>query len=513
MKAKQLFTDCFSNQLPTEIEDAYTAGLIIVQAKAWAYYSLLLDLNVIWTRQCRTAGTDGCHVYINPDFFLGLPTHGQRAFLLAHEVGHVIFRHPMRGKFYKDRGFHSMQNGKPLPFDSRQYNVAADYVINADLVAHGFEAIPEGLFHQDFGRDHLVDHVYIQVMAEQQQQQANSPDQSSGGNDESDETQEPAYGSGTDDTSDEDQSDDCGSGDDDAGQDDQGSEADATADTSDDESDGTGGGSEDESSEPEPSDHGGHDDHFEPQYDGTPEEIADAIKSDQDEIERKVDDALDGADQHGNGMDASEAMKGQGYIARGGHASSTDWRSVLADKVVRHGSEGDITFSRIHRRKFATLGIVAPTRLGTLNQMAFVVDHSGSVDRGKLELATLEVAAMIDLLQPASGCLVLFVDNYVDPDNVHEVFSGQELLDIEIPDWGGGTRMEAGVNWLEENGIQPDVAICFTDGYIPASDWPRLAETDTLVVLDREPEARIVDQMIAHGVEWIVVNDDARLAA
>lgn len=511
MKAKVLFKDAYPGSLPADLEDAYMAALIIVQTKAWSYYSILLDLQIIWTRGVRTAGTDGVYVYINPEFFLRLPTHGQRAFLLAHEVGHVIFRHPARGMFFRKRGFHSMQHGKPLPFNHRTYNVAADYVINADLLAYGFEKIPAGLFHNDFNRDHLVDNVYIQIMGqrEQEQEQAEQPDLPEDWDDlseeDSDDPAEPwgedeAEGEDEDDL--EDQSDDSegeaeGSGEDGSGDGDETADVDMSP--------------EDMDGEPEPSDHGGHDDHFEPQYEGTEEEVREAMEADRDEIQRKVDDALESAEDMDKGCGPSGAMSAQGYRHNGGAASSTDWRTALADRFMRNGTGGDITYSRINRRRYAQLRIIAPSRIGTFNQIAFIIDCSGSVCPDAYAKAALEVAAMIDLLQPASGCLVLFCTTRIEA--MHEVYSGSELLDLDLPRVGGGTRMASGLDFLEEHGLQPDVTVCFTDGDLPHNDWPALATANALVVLDSQPSAWTLQYIANAGVDYVVVEDDGVLAA
>ncbi len=101
MRAVKLFeaTDDLTNSR------RYIAALIILQAKAPVHYSVLIATEVIWTAKIPTAGTDGIYVYINPDFFRGVASDSQRAFLLAHEVSHIILRHPQRGDFYRERGF------------------------------------------------------------------------------------------------------------------------------------------------------------------------------------------------------------------------------------------------------------------------------------------------------------------------------------------------------------------------------------------------------------------------
>jgi predicted metal-dependent peptidase len=159
MRAKKLFTptDDLANSR------RFIAALIILQTKADVHYSVLLATEVIWTHAIDTAATDGVYVYINPDFFRGLDSDSQRAFLLAHEVSHIILRHPQRGKVYQDRGFFRPS----VSFDHRLYNRAADYIINSDCKAMGLEPIPQGCYSDDYGRDDIVDSVYAELHQQQ----------------------------------------------------------------------------------------------------------------------------------------------------------------------------------------------------------------------------------------------------------------------------------------------------------------------------------------------------------
>ncbi len=155
MRAIKLFeaTDDLTNSR------RFIAALIILQSKAPVHYSLLMATDVVWTDALPTAGTDGVYLYMNPEFFRGLETDSQRAFLLAHEVSHIILRHPQRGEMYSERGHFRVG----IPFDAGLYNRAADYVINSDCIAMGLERIANGCYSDQYGRDDLVDSVYADL--------------------------------------------------------------------------------------------------------------------------------------------------------------------------------------------------------------------------------------------------------------------------------------------------------------------------------------------------------------
>jgi len=170
LKAKQLFHNDHPEQANSK---PYVKALIILQAKAQVYYSILANTKVIWTDAIPTGATDGVYVYLNKDFFRGLASDSQRAFLLAHEVAHIVLRHPQRGKAFLDRGFFRQVGSKTISYCPKMFNKAADYVINADLIKHDLEFIPDGLLDSDISRDELVDDVYMGLVNDNDDQPPN----------------------------------------------------------------------------------------------------------------------------------------------------------------------------------------------------------------------------------------------------------------------------------------------------------------------------------------------------
>ena len=451
MRAKKLFA-------PTaDLTNSrrYIAALISLQTKAPVHYSVLLATEVIWTDKISTAATDGVYVYISPEFFRGLASDSQRAFLLAHEVSHIILRHPQRGKAYQDRGFFRPN----VSFDHSLYNRAADYVINSDCKAMGLEPIPQGCYSDDYGRDDIVDSVYAELY-----QQQDEPDQS-------DECSQPENQSGSGDSAN-------------------------TSDGAPDKSDSNNG----ERSLPE---RAGHDHHLTPEYEGTDEEQEAAAREDEHDIRSSVDDGIEQLGKDGRDpARLPESIREGSHRYRPSHSSDTDWRAELADRFNRAGEGGQKTWSRIHRRRFSTLGVISPTSIGQIGRVSIVVDISSSVSRDMLNQFMIESASLIDTLQPRDGVVVAWTNHrFHSSDEVH---SGAELLDLEAP-CGGGTYMTAGVEWLEQNGLESDLIIVFTDGEMDDDDWQSLAQRDNLVVvLDSEPLPYIRRMIAESGADTIV---------
>ena len=468
MRAKKLFT-------PTaDLTNSrrYIAALISLQTKAPVHYSVLLATEVIWTDAVGTAATDGVYVYISPDFFRGLASDSQRAFLLAHEVSHIILRHPQRGKVYQDRGFFRPS----VSFDHRLYNRAADYIINSDCKAMGLEPIPQGCYSDEYGRDDIVDSVYTDLYQKQDEPEDEPEDEPKGDDPDGDDQDGDEPEGGYPGTESGDDGDESGAGD-----------------KSDTDGDSSGG-------LPDPE---GHDHHLTPQYEGTDEEQEAAAREDEHDIRSSVDDGIEQMEQDGRDpAKLAESIREGSHRYREGNASDTDWRAEFADRFTRAGNGGQSTWSRIHRRRYAVMGVISPTSIGQIGRVSIVVDISHSVSRDVLNQFMVESASLIDSLQPRDGVVVVWTNHQVH--STDEVYSGAELLDLEAP-CGGGTYMTAGVEWLEHNGLESDLTIVFTDGEMYDDDWNALGQRDNLVVvLDSEPVPYIRRMIADSGADTII---------
>ena len=443
MRAKKLFdpTDDLTNSR------RFIAALIILNSKAPVHYSVLLATEVIWTDKIPTAATDGVYVYINPAFFRGLASDSQRAFLLAHEVSHIILRHPQRGQAYQKRG----RFNAATPFDHAVYNRAADYVINSDCDAMGLEPIPEGCYSVEYGRNDLVDSVYMSIYSSQPEPEEGPEPQ-------------PAPNQDGDDS---------------------------------------GESTAPDKSEPELPDAEGHDYHLTPEYEGDDEEQEQAAAEDEHQLRSSVDDGIEQLGREGGNIAGlSDSIREGSHRYRESTASDTDWRAQLADRFNRAGEGGNVTWSRIHRRRFATLGVISPTSIGKIGRIGMVIDVSPSVNEQALNNFLTESASLIDSLQPRDGVVVCWTGSHVvQTDEVH---SGSELTDIEVP-YGGGTYMTSGVEYLDENGLECDLTVVFTDGEMMSYDWENLGMRENLVVvLDRMPRSDIQRDIDTSGTETIV---------
>lgn len=119
----------------------------------------------VWTLDVNTAATDGRRIAVNPEFLAKLRP-AERIFVLAHEVDHVLCRHPQRFKHYAET---TGPDGEP--FDWQLANQAADYTINARLTAAQVGKAPaKVLLRPDITGDMLWEDVYKLLKQEQKKQ-------------------------------------------------------------------------------------------------------------------------------------------------------------------------------------------------------------------------------------------------------------------------------------------------------------------------------------------------------
>ena len=518
----------YQNEAPEMSEqDEFAAAMITLSAHARVYWRMVIMHDVIWTYRVRTAATDGVYIYVNPDFFMRLPNRSQRAFLLGHEVGHIVLRHPQRGKVFRTRGFFRIVKAIKVLFDHMLYNKAADAVINADLIAHGLEPIAGCILDERFTREHLVDEVYIELFREREEQEEEEreeeeQEEGEGEGEAEGEGEEEGEGEGEGEGSDEgsDEGEDAGEGEG-SGEGEESTEGDEddsgtgggepTGDTS----TGTGGSPEGTpAGQSEPTPHEGHDDHLEPLYEGTPEEVEDAERKDAAEFDDTLtrgkeehDEAIDHAELKDVGVGAgmNQAIK----AAMTNHTSIVSWTEELADVLHQSGSSGRLTYSKIHRRRFNLLGVVSPTYRGSLSQLAVIDDVSWSVDFNAMSFFHQEMAVAIDQLQPTNGTCVLFTGDHVE--EAHDVYSGGELLDLDIPR-AGGTYLSSALDWMEEHGVQPDITLAFTDGQMYYSDVEKLVKNNVIIILDSIPEYEWRKQLDDAGARYIIAAEELKVA-
>ena len=462
----------FDNVAPEMADsETFAAAMLTLRGLARMIWSYMLKHTLIWTYQIPTGATDGVYIYINPNFFNSLPNDSQRAFLLGHEVLHIVLRHAWRRMAFQKAGYFAMDTKLgEIPFIHKIWNWVTDAIINRELIAYGLEPIDGAILDDRFDRNTLADDAYRIKWQEDKAEEEQA-------------------------TADESESDDSGHD----------PQTDGNTDNGSDDNDG-----DDNQQSAQGSDHDGHDTHLDPIYEGTPEEIDEAEREAESKAARQLQEAL--ADQQqaverGEHQDVGTGSDIHGQVTAGEnrHTAEVSWREELADVFRMSGNGGEITYSKMHRRRYSVMGVVTPATVGRLSHVTLIGDISASVKRDPFKATLNEMSVMIDELEPTDGVSVLFTNTEVEEH--HDVHSGGELTDLDIP-MGGGTWLCSALDYMEEQSITSDVTLAFTDCYIDREDMDRLVENDVIIVLDHNPERWMREELEEAGARYIVAVDE-----
>lgn len=166
-------------------------------------------------------------------------------------------------------------------------------------------------------------------------------------------------------------------------------------------------------------------------------------------------------------------------------APKMDWREVLRTQL-ESSLKADFTFMRPSKRSGE---VVFPgmNKDEELN-IAVALDTSGSISTDMLRDFLSEVEGIMDQYQSYSINVFQF-DTRVYGEDVFTADDGRSMDEYELKG-GGGTDFDVVFKFMEENDINPDQLVMFTDGY-PWGSWGNEDYCDTLFVIHGDPQKRI----------------------
>lgn len=126
-----------AHSLRTVVADCLTDPRFAGMAK------FIINVDFYWTRMIPTAAAGYGMIFFNPDFFDSIPVETRKT-VIMHEIMHLILKHLDRGKDH----------------DPRQFNIAADHVINNTLEDEGFTFEGTSPFKDPKFKNHSTEQVY-----------------------------------------------------------------------------------------------------------------------------------------------------------------------------------------------------------------------------------------------------------------------------------------------------------------------------------------------------------------
>lgn len=148
-------------------------------------------------------------------------------------------------------------------------------------------------------------------------------------------------------------------------------------------------------------------------------------------------------------------------------APKVNWREelIMFATEATKGSE-DASWRRLNRR-WLSAGVLMPASEGvTVARLSVVLDVSGSVDDLLVSTFMSEVVGICHMVRP------LLVDVICCDHEVrsHDVYDASSYADLEKKrnlGGGGGTNMPAALDYIDKQGLNPNVVLVLTDGYTP----------------------------------------------
>lgn len=208
---------------------------------------------------------------------------------------------------------------------------------------------------------------------------------------------------------------------------------------------------------------------------GMSEEEKKALK---DEIKQAVIQAAQGA-----GPDVPETIK---RMVNELTAPKMDWRDVL--RITLESSiKNDFTFMRPSRRSSNEVIFPGMDRDKQLD-LVIALDMSGSIDDKTAKQMLSEVQGIMAQYNDYKITVMCF-DTGVYNLDVFTSDDGRDITEYDLAG-GGGTDFDVVYKFMEQEGIEPDQLVMFTDGY-PWGSWGNADYCDTLFVIHGDPQKRI----------------------
>ena len=135
----------------------------------------------------------------------------------------------------------------------------------------------------------------------------------------------------------------------------------------------------------------------------------------------------------------------------------TPWYDIL-ERMMTDQVKQDQSWRRPNRR-FQDY-MPSMDKIPTMGELAIQVDVSGSISQQELAYYNGHLSRIIEQCRPTK-VHVLYTDTNVMR---YEEFEQDQEVKLEFFS-GGGTDMEEGFKFIDEQGINPNVFVCLTDGY------------------------------------------------
>ena len=144
--------------------------------------------------------------------------------------------------------------------------------------------------------------------------------------------------------------------------------------------------------------------------------------------------------------------------------SRLPWHQIL-ERYLTGKAEQRYNWSRPHKRRLNVAYMPSRDKYPSMGEVVLGIDVSGSISDKEVGEFIGHCRAIFDLCHPKK-VYVVYCTTRVEA--VDEFERGEEIVPRKNM-WYGGTHMPAIMDWIDNNDIDADACITFTDGY---TDYP-----------------------------------------
>jgi len=143
-----------------------------------------------------------------------------------------------------------------------------------------------------------------------------------------------------------------------------------------------------------------------------------------------------------------------------------DWRDALREFVssTMRGND-EYTWRKMNKRHLANDYYLPSMENETIGEVVVAIDTSGSIGTEELTEFATELASIVDIVSP-EAVRVIWWDYDVHGEQYFKPDQYSNIASLLKPVGGGGTRVSSVNHYINENKINAECVIVFTDGYV-----------------------------------------------
>lgn len=156
---------------------------------------------------------------------------------------------------------------------------------------------------------------------------------------------------------------------------------------------------------------------------------------------------------------------------------TVDWEEQTRQFMTEQATGKELSTWRKPNRRWLQYDEIMPSTYSErLGSIAVVYDTSGSINEELLSVFSSELVSICNVCRPEQVHLIV-CDAKVHSHDVYGEFDYDKLKQRRDFRGGGGTDMRCALDYIDANGIDPQVVVVLTDGYTP---WPTSIKQPTL---------------------------------